>query len=183
MNENPNLEQNKKFDELTERNADNPLFKNNFENIPENFVSIYHYAEMNNIESIGKLGLHARFKEKFATDAIKSVDLIFDKYAPPGFSRSSSFYAYPNEKGRGMFSDGERIKLEIKVDPKRVRVGDLGMVTVAAERPNEAEEWARVYWESSVTLEEFLLKNTYIPEPEVIIPFDIDPVFIRAIPD
>lgn len=80
---------------------------------------------------------------------------------------------------------GERkIKLEIKVDPKKVLVSDLDFVTHAAEYPNEAEDWAQNYWESSITLEKYLAEPRQgMSTPEVIIPYDIDPSFIKTIPN
>ena len=108
------------FEALVRNNPDNPIFKNNFENVPNNFVSVFHYTDIANIDSLGLEGLRANFKEKFATDAIKNVDPIFDKYAPLGFSRSHANYAFPLSEHSGMGHGEHRIKLEIKVDPKKL---------------------------------------------------------------
>lgn len=89
------------FEKLIKKNPENPLFKNNFENVPNNFVSVFHYADIANIDSLGHKGLQASFKEQFATDAIKKVDPIFDKYAPWGFSRSRAVLCLSPERTWG----------------------------------------------------------------------------------
>lgn len=60
-------------------------------------------------------------------------------------------------------------------------------ITEAAWHPQDMKEWAKAYWENAVTIDKYLSipagRRVMITFPEVVTPYDVEPKFIKAVPD
>lgn len=183
------------YEELKEQYGRSHLFKDSFENIPDNFVSVFHSTSIDKIEGIGKTGLQplknvlaikeASGVSKGSLEAFLEVEEIFDRYAPSGISRSNAVYA-SDDFHTGWFQDV--VILEVKVDPEEVIIAEAGLRTEAAYRSNDSKrvaDFASKYWETSIPLSEFRklsIKDqlTRFNSPEVVIPHPVSEKYIRV---
>lgn len=190
-------EQQKALEELRAKYPDNPLFDNDFKEVPENYVSVYHIMTEPRLAESGVSGLlpRADYLKTHDLDRAK-VDEEMDKVAPEGFSRTESVYAYSsleemmkqngvniNRKARQ--GPPKNIILEIKVDPSKVRISDGEYLIQGKELLDMGGGGAfESYWDESMPLDKYRsLKPNERPNfenPEVIIPGGIKQEFMRV---
>ncbi len=176
--------------ELRERNKDNPLFSKASAEVPAGYVAVFHYTTEDALDGISQMGVrplvdiesaHGRGQE------LMELDKFIDGFAPPGYTRTRSVYAFADlngiAKGSAMAKGG--IVLEMMVDPNKVLVADAERVSEARGHFEYDEGHAKVYWEYAMTLAEYLkrVKQGRDPGfyfPEVIIPNGVSPEKIRV---
>ncbi|MEY4731711.1 MAG: hypothetical protein RL681_657 [Candidatus Parcubacteria bacterium] len=206
-------------DALRKRHPGNSLFNTEFlfsqltpEEKKKGYVSVYHKTYEKNIDGIAQDGLKLS-SEFWGDDKVLpqgeqfqkkvSLDKLFDDHAPEGYRRMSTVFAYPDyrdpESGKAMKAGvGEGVVLEMKIDPKRALVVDVGKHNRVAEELHfeggdlndpmfreEAVKAAKSYWESGVTLEEYLAmsydeQRKRFETPEVLIPENVPPERMRV---
>ena len=182
---------------VTHKEEKDSLFqriKEQFEDIPEIYVTVYNFTQEASVDSLGELGLkplaegEGGSREK--SNERLAGDLIFDKLAPKGFSRTHSVYGYEDISNLEHGSMGEgSILMEIKINPKDALVADAddsgeGLIAYRDGSVASAHEWAEQYWKRAIPLEEFLKlspeeKKGRFYFPEVVIPHSIPPEHMR----
>jgi len=140
---------------------DSIIYNNNFENVPEHYVSVYHYTSWIYINDIIKKWWLIPLAELWKDDIYykwintlskENIDLAFDKVAPKWFSRTNSIYAYPKIQDWPTMWNWNII-LEIKVDPNKVLVSNAEYFTEA--RIKWLWFWEKYYWDQAITLAEY----------------------------
>jgi len=186
--------QQKYFDELRARHPNNHLFNNNFIGVPENYVSVFRVVREDTIDQTADLGLKAKGNEESEQDEQKKAD--FAKFAPLGFSRETSIYAFPDfntvNTNSAMLNElrkSNNVVLEIKVDPTKVRVADMWVYDGYRQDDSQEERdrITREYWENSRALQSYRYNPAKssadygkISMPEVLIPDGVDKKYIRV---
>src|SRR3989338_4090341 len=115
--------------------------KREWENIPKDYVSVYHFTKPEALKGISEKGLRhysdtapegqLDYYQKVKID----IDRIFDQVATElGIShkRSGSVFASPEFMDEKQTMGKGNIPLEIKVDPQKVTIRDGQLVTAAA---------------------------------------------------
>ncbi len=180
-----------RVEELHKQHPDNPLFRDIID-APKDFVSVFHHAEEEDIDNIGKSGLNKKGESVKKTISQKRMErnLFFDKYAPKGFSRSDAIFAYQDEfLGLTRFNPEGEVILEIKGDPKKLLVVNQEIFTGTDMDDPDAlkEKRAKRFWENAMTLYEYQklsedeklqrdLEELYI---EILIPDDVPSKMIK----
>lgn len=169
----------------------------NFEKIPSNYVSVYHYTSFSWLAKIAINWLIPRWKliEKdiyvAANASITNLEIAkqYNKTAPKWFSRENVIYAYPKKKLNWEENQWKWwVCLEIKVDPKKALVVDADIVTKDSDYLliawGKAEVDWQEYWKWAITLEQYNKlsiekQKKLFTHPEVIIPGWVSKDYIR----
>ena len=130
------------------------LKKNKYEDVPSDYISVYHATRMDNLEKVAKDGimpygenvedLKKDPKKLTRIELRKLTDNIIDKYANEAgypFTRSGSFYCSPEVGDNWNKAD---VILEVKLDANKVSVFDSDLVTavtISWLRTTEGLEW------------------------------------------
>jgi hypothetical protein len=156
---------------------------------------VYHFAVEDAVNKIRAGGLRP-FEEinpDYNIDPYrKEVDEFLDRYAPDGFSRTKCIYAWVNIEDSGPKRQQGTIPLAVRVNPKKVLVLDQECFDALVERfaaqeyvrLEEAERMAKRYWDSALTLEDYLKlapeeRKARFAVPEVLIPKPAPSEFIE----
>jgi hypothetical protein len=179
-------EQERALGDLKKTQPNNPLFDNGFENVPANYVSVYHHTKAQALSGLAERGL-IPYGGKEPDLETRAIDQVFDEFTPPGFSRSNAVYAYDNLGTVPGMGKGT-VVLELKVDPDKALVADADLFSEARgryQRNDSIKDWAEEYWATANRLKRFTLLSMWqrldrFNIPEVVIIGNVSPKFIRV---
>lgn len=139
---------------------------------------VYHRTSRGLLEKVLAEGLKPNPKYR------NGIDAMIDQFAPSGFSRKNSVFAYPDLDNRlhdfvTLSASHPWIYIQVEVDPTLVFVANKHLYTLikfakVMKDIAEAERLGRTYWESGMLLGDYLKLNPTDPRrftsPEALIP-------------
>ncbi len=171
--------------EMKMRFLGNPLFREEITDMPEHFVSVYHFTHERYLEKIGEEGVLPAFaifqmperRAEYEKSLNFQVDSIFDRAAPKGLSRMHCVYAHDDYHFTPHLGNGNII-LELKVDPKICIVADAQYFFAARicfEKRSETSGLEEYYWKDILPLDDYYSmgiedRRVKFRFPEILIP-------------
>lgn len=155
--------------------------------IPEGWEVVYTGVPLESLQSIAQNGLRTNYNGM--GEWHPSMESLFSKECSNAgldrFQRSGVIFAEPGVEGeftRRFLESRMRHVLAVAVNPEDVLVADSYDYSNA--NYYDSNYHAKKYWDNAVTLRYYLDNLRYSREyvgPEVLIPFDINPRFIKLI--
>lgn len=148
-----------------------------FDDAPKGWVSVFRESSVEELMFIVREGLSVFHEEVRDSGILQEMEML-DRFRPKrivdrGISRMDAISAIPSAMGGSMPLSGRRVLLEMKVDPRECFVGDMDYLNYAVpfggggrRADGRYRSAFRRYWDSLITLSDFLKHYTKVSMPE-----------------